>query len=546
MHEDCVLLCRSKKGGYCYLPGGHVDPGEPSADACKREILEEIGLDVTVGACLLVNELIFSQDHIEFVWAPLAAVVEMDLRPDCVRAWIASGGKDRERHTMPPTHDPSTDRSMIDAQGNAPVNDRTQRLTTLGVLAGSIAHEVNNLLTPVLSYAQLALQHPDDQELAEKALSKAVAGTEKVGHIMSSLLGFVRGEAEEREAPVEFCLREALNCMARSLDKDNIALDHEIEPELSARISPIALQQVLLNLILNARDAILPQRGSLAVHAKRSTWNTPDGRPKAAVVIEVRDSGCGMDETMLENAFLPFVSNRHNAADGVGTGLGLPICKQLVEEVGGRIVATSEPGEGTTFTITLEESHTESPMKREIFTAVAALSLLGAGASFLHVHSGVFFKIRHMGVSNFMGRFNEVDGSFNLDWDNPSASFMDMTVVAGSVDSNNAKRDDHLKSPDFFNAKQFPTMTFEGTSFTAVDAETMNITGNLTYLGQTKPVTITANLVEVGDTRQGYKMGVDATFSFKRTDFGDAKYIAEGGLGDEVEIMAFLAGVRGE
>lgn len=257
---------------------------------------------------------------------------------------------------MPPTHDPSTQLTQSDGQRDTPVDDRTQRLTTLGVLAGSIAHEVNNLLTPVLSYAQLALQNPGDAELAEKALTKAVAGTEKVGHIMSSLLGFVRGEAEDREAPIEFCLNEALNCMARGLDKDNITLKHEIEPELSARISPIALQQVLLNLILNARDAILPSRGTLEVHAKGSTWNTSGDRPRAAVVIEIRDSGCGMDKEMLESAFLPFVSNRHNAANGVGTGLGLPICKQLIEEVGGRIVATSEPGEGTTFTITLEAS----------------------------------------------------------------------------------------------------------------------------------------------------------------------------------------------
>lgn len=206
-------------------------------------------------------------------------------------------------------------------------------------------------------------------------------------------------------------------------------------------------------------------------------------------------------------------------------------------------------------------------MKREILTTAAALSLFGAGVAFMHdatpsatarpvsaettfnldkVHSGVFFKIRHMGVSNFMGRFNKVDGSFNLDFDNPSSSFLEMTVQAGSVDSNNDKRDDHLRSPDFFNAKQFPTMTFTGTSFKAVDSETMSVTGDLTCLGQTKPVTVIAELVEVGDTRQGYKMGVDATFSIKRTDFGDAKYIADGALGDEVEITALLAGVRSE
>lgn len=126
MHHDSVLLCRSKKGGYCYLPGGHVDAGESSEDACAREFLEETGLEVEVGRCLLVNELIFTQngkrrheittvfhvehdfaelndsatpppvksleDHLEFRWAPLASVVELDLRPECLKAWLASGG----------------------------------------------------------------------------------------------------------------------------------------------------------------------------------------------------------------------------------------------------------------------------------------------------------------------------------------------------------------------------------------------------------------------------------------------------------------------
>jgi len=126
MHQDSVLLCSSKKRGYSYLPGGHVDPGEASESACQREFLEETGLVVNAGRCLLVNELIFTQngkprheittvfhvelaaaennlttdpplvqsreDHIEFRWVPLASVVGLDVRPACIRAWLASGG----------------------------------------------------------------------------------------------------------------------------------------------------------------------------------------------------------------------------------------------------------------------------------------------------------------------------------------------------------------------------------------------------------------------------------------------------------------------
>ena len=224
-------------------------------------------------------------------------------------------------------------------------DEQIQRLATLGVLAGSIAHEVNNLLTPVLSYAQLALQNPDDRELTAKALTKSAAGAEKAGHIMSSLLGFVRSDTESRATDVTTCIEEALGCIGCNLEREGI------------EVSPMALQQVLLNLLLNARDAIQDGSGTLTIRAKRSTWNNPNhpDNHTDSVEISIEDTGCGMDSEMLENAFLPFVTRRHNTRNGSGTGLGLPICKQLVEEVGGRIAASSAPNAGTRFDVMLEE-----------------------------------------------------------------------------------------------------------------------------------------------------------------------------------------------
>jgi len=126
IHGEHILLCRSVEGAYAYLPGGHVEPGEPCARACEREIDEEAGLKVSAGECLLVNELRFTQrgtprheitlvfhvehsdarphpsqsppplqqreSHIELAWVPLAAVPDLDLRPGCIRAWLAAGG----------------------------------------------------------------------------------------------------------------------------------------------------------------------------------------------------------------------------------------------------------------------------------------------------------------------------------------------------------------------------------------------------------------------------------------------------------------------
>lgn len=160
------------------------------------------------------------------------------------------------------------------------------------------------------------------------------------------------------------------------------------------------------------------------------------------------------------------------------------------------------------------------------------------------LHSGVFFQIRHMGVTNFVGSFDKFDGSFNIDWESPENSFMDISVDAASVDSNNEKRDGHIKSNDFFTVKQFPEMTFVGQTFKKTSDDRMEIIGDLTFLGVTKPVTVETKLVGEGSTRQGYKMGIDSTFSFKRTDFGNSTYVKEGALGDEVTIWVNLAGVR--
>ncbi len=160
------------------------------------------------------------------------------------------------------------------------------------------------------------------------------------------------------------------------------------------------------------------------------------------------------------------------------------------------------------------------------------------------LHSGVFFQIRHMGVTNFVGSFDKFDGSFNIDWESPENSFMEIEVDAASVDSNNEKRDGHIKSNDFFTVKQFPKITFTGKTFKKTSDETMEIMGDLTFLGMTKPVTVETTLVGVGNTRQGYKMGIDSTFTIKRTDFGNSTYVEEGALGDEVTLWVNLAGVR--
>lgn len=192
--------------------------------------------------------------------------------------------------------------------------------------------------------------------------------------------------------------------------------------------------------------------------------------------------------------------------------------------------------------------------------AVAATAIIGAGAlvqpaqaradegaapyQIDAVHSAVMFRIQHQGVAYSYGRFNTMTGSYNIDLTNPSASMIDITVDANSVDTANERRDNHLRSPDFFNAKQFPTITFKSQSFEKTGDSMFKVRGELTMLGVTKP--IDANLVFVGEakTKQGAKSGFECNFTIKRSEFGMTKYLEDNALGDEVTLYVAIEGVR--
>ena len=161
------------------------------------------------------------------------------------------------------------------------------------------------------------------------------------------------------------------------------------------------------------------------------------------------------------------------------------------------------------------------------------------------VHSGVVYRITHMGVSNFWGTFNKLDGSFAFDPADLSSASFDVTIDADSIDSNNAQRDGHLKSPDFFNTKQFPTITFKSTGVSK-SGDGFELKGDMTLLGKTKPITAKLQHIGEGDKgeRFGFRAGVEATFTFKRSDFGMNYGIKDNALGDEVMVIVSLEGAK--
>lgn len=236
---------------------------------------------------------------------------------------------------------------------------RVHRLAMLGTLAGAIAHEFNNLLTPVMSYSEMALAQPEDRRLTDKALQRAIQGCDRASRIASAILAFA-GNRSKRNVPaapedgadVAAAVRDAMLCLAQDPTRMGVQVEIEIEPGLRTTLGQVPLQQVILNLVLNAMKAMRGRGGELRIRASVgtesggcSTWNTPP------VVIEVSDTGCGIEPDCVTRIFDPFVT--HLASETPGTGLGLTICKQLIEEAGGRIEVESQVSVGTTFTMTL-------------------------------------------------------------------------------------------------------------------------------------------------------------------------------------------------
>jgi len=159
------------------------------------------------------------------------------------------------------------------------------------------------------------------------------------------------------------------------------------------------------------------------------------------------------------------------------------------------------------------------------------------------VHSHAVFKIMHLGLANQFGRFNDISGTVVVDEKTPANSKVEITIKTDSVDTKNAKRDEHLRSPDFFNAKQFPTLTFKSTKVEAAGKDLYKVTGNLTLHGVTKPVTFTFKKTGEGkDPWGGHRIGGETTFTINRMDYGIA--FMPDGLGKEVTLMLTFEGVK--
>ncbi|MGA1858933.1 YceI family protein [Azospirillum sp. 11R-A] len=193
-------------------------------------------------------------------------------------------------------------------------------------------------------------------------------------------------------------------------------------------------------------------------------------------------------------------------------------------------------------------------MKKTLFaaalfaaTAVGAVSPAFAAPVSYKIdpaHTAVAFIVNHVGFSNVIGRFNTVGGDISFDKDAVEKSTVSVTIDTTSVDTNHAKRDEHLRSPDFFNAKEFPKMTFKSTKIEKTGDKTGKLHGELTMLGVTKPVVldVTFNKDGVSPASKLETAGFSARGTVKRTDFG-MKYGAPA-IGDDIQLLIEIEAVK--
>lgn len=224
-----------------------------------------------------------------------------------------------------------------------------QRISSMGLLAGGVFHELNNALTPVISYAKLALRNPDP-EYRERALKKILEAGERAAAITGGMLGMTRpGRTPNHREPTDMgrLVDEVIMLAGKDLNRHNVRLDVQMADRPFARVNPTQIQQVLVNLLINARQA-MPEGGLVTLRLATD----PAGR---RVELSVADHGVGIAPADLRRIFEPFFSTKSgpDSAGLGGSGLGLSVCRDIVEAHHGRIRAESRRGKGSTFTLIL-------------------------------------------------------------------------------------------------------------------------------------------------------------------------------------------------
>jgi signal transduction histidine kinase len=248
--------------------------------------------------------------------------------------------------------------------------NQAQKLTALGELVSTTTHEFNNVLMTILNYAKLGLRHKD-AATRDKSFEKILAAANRAAKITNGVLGIARNRAAGQEpTDVVQLVEDTLVLLEREMNKYHITLDKQFKPSPLARVNGNQIQQVILNLLINARQA-MPGGGRLIL----KLYHDPESD---TVDLVIRDFGCGIPADKLPRIFDRFYTTKSgpDASGKGGTGLGLSMCRDIIEAHHGRIRVDSAVGKGTAFTLKLPVAAKPSPVTPPVIAPLAVSSEL--------------------------------------------------------------------------------------------------------------------------------------------------------------------------
>jgi signal transduction histidine kinase len=235
---------------------------------------------------------------------------------------------------------------------------QAQRLTALGELVSTTTHEFNNVLMTILNYAKMGVRHKD-AATRDKCFEKILASANRAATITNTVLGMARNRAAGQE-PTDLVklVDDTLLLLEREMNKYRVTVERSYQAIPPALVNGNQIQQVLLNLLINARQA-MPNGGRLWI----KLLNDPENN---MVDLVVRDSGCGIPADKLPRIFESFYTTKNgpDASGKGGTGLGLSMCRDIIESHHGRIRVDSTVGRGTAFTLKLPVVAKTAPPQR--------------------------------------------------------------------------------------------------------------------------------------------------------------------------------------
>lgn len=220
-----------------------------------------------------------------------------------------------------------------------------QRLASAGTMLSLVAHEFNNLLTPMVNYSKQALQK---NSFAEKALQCTTTNGQRAADICRAMLDFT-SESQNISDPIRFeeLLNQTLLIMGKTPEKDSIDLIRDWSGDLVIKKNRLIIQQVLLNILLNAKAAVMKNNGPRRITISVSTASID-------LVVKIADNGMGITDDIIDQIFQPFFTTKGKLdANKKGRGLGLAVCTEMLHSVGGKIAVESPKGKGASFTFQL-------------------------------------------------------------------------------------------------------------------------------------------------------------------------------------------------